>query len=718
MEGLSQNDIKGEGVMNIFKFASVIGGRSYYLETWEQQLERVAGWDREEEPPPKTFSKKCPNVPTRTSYKEEGMAVDKEFWEKWTKNPLTNTKPGPRVNPEVVWEIAQEVEYPWKTKVNEIVKTLIKGADLGITGEGRWPSIGKNSPNTEKFGERLVDALQASIILGHMCGPLTEEEVKVLGDIKVAPIDVRPKPNGGVRIIIDLSFPRYNTWKEDGKWRTVQVGDGKVLSPNAGMELWKEIEECSMSTDKDFRQALYICGRNAKMSKNDWAHAYKHVPVRREDWGMQVLKYGGKYFVEKALTFGGKNSPSIFRLIASFVKECVEIETRMDPQLNTIVLDDNCSVGREGDDTLYRYFYKYRDWAERLGIELAGLDDPAKAFAPCTQGEILGLYYDTVRWVWYMPDEKGKRLLALLWEVMEMRGATLADMMTLLGKLNHYMPLVHGRHERGFLYAAIQGIEDMKSWVKLDELALMQLWWWVANLRVVQLRGASIADPLEHNAAGALVLHSDAAGGGSDKWKGWGCYCPENGEVVRGKWPSYILKDSLYKKEKWGSKLTLLEGFAAMMALVTWMPEVKKRGAVELRVDNIGFCYAWKKGHSRDLYIYTLTKAMRDIARMTEIQIEVTHVLRRSVVGDEIVDSLSKNELGKEEMQDRGLIERPPGSHMLLNWIRQPSVLWALGRGLVKEQNSSQLLPGRDYSNDMRSLRAKLGWSRRKRAER
>ena len=100
-----------------------------------------------------------------------------------------------------------------------------------------------------------------------MCGPLTEEEVKVLGDIKVAPIDVRPKPNGGVRIIIDLSFPRYNTWKEDGKWRTVQVGDCKVLSPNAGMELWKEIEECSMSTDKDFRQALYICGRNAKMSK-------------------------------------------------------------------------------------------------------------------------------------------------------------------------------------------------------------------------------------------------------------------------------------------------------------------------------------------------------------------------------------------------------------------------------------------------------------------
>ena len=28
------------------------------------------------------------------------------------------------------------------------------------------------------------------------------------------------------------------------------------------------------------------------------------------------------------------------------------------------------------------------------------------------------------------------------------------------------------------------------------------------------------------------------------------------------------------------------------MALVTWLPEVKRKGAVVLRVDNIGFCYA------------------------------------------------------------------------------------------------------------------------------
>ena len=75
-------------------------------------------------------------------------------------------------------------------------------------------------------------------------------------------------------------------------------------------------------------------------------------------------------------------------------------------------------MGREGDDVWHSYFYKHRDWTERLGILIAGLEDPGKVFAPCTQGEFLGLYYDTERWVWYMPEEKGKRLLAYMCDVL------------------------------------------------------------------------------------------------------------------------------------------------------------------------------------------------------------------------------------------------------------------------------------------------------------
>ena len=89
----------------------------------------VAHFGRETDPPPKIFKKKCmnDNVPSRPSYRETEMENDEEFWKHWIKNPLRNTKPGPRINPEAVWEIAEEVGYKWRSKVDEMVRTLMGG---------------------------------------------------------------------------------------------------------------------------------------------------------------------------------------------------------------------------------------------------------------------------------------------------------------------------------------------------------------------------------------------------------------------------------------------------------------------------------------------------------------------------------------------------------------------------------------------------------------
>ena len=147
-----------------------------------------------------------------------------------------------------------------------------------------------------------------------------------------------------------------------------------------------------------------------------------------------------------------------------------------------------------------------------------------------------------------------------------------------------------------------------------------------------------------------------------------------------------------------------------MMALVTWLPEVKRKGAVVLRVDNIGFCYAWRNGHGQDLYIYTITKAMIDIARMAEVRVEVDHVLRRSEVGDEIVDNLSKNAVGAEEKKRLGMTEVATGSIYLANWLKDPSLRWDLGRRIVEDLGHEQIVPERNYKKDMRIVREEMGW--------
>ena len=136
------------------------------------------------------------------------MEGDDTFWEKWVKNPLENTQEGPRLNPQAIREVAEKANYEGASKVREITSIMENGAKLGIEGEGRWPSEQPNNPSTEEYGERLVDSLQSGIILGHISGPLTRQEVDTLGDVKIAPMDVRLKANGSARIIIDMSAPR------------------------------------------------------------------------------------------------------------------------------------------------------------------------------------------------------------------------------------------------------------------------------------------------------------------------------------------------------------------------------------------------------------------------------------------------------------------------------------------------------------------------------
>jgi hypothetical protein len=40
----------------------------------------------------------------------------------------------------------------------------------------------------------------------------------------------------------------------------------------------------------------------------------------------------------------------------------------------------------------------YRAVAAKIGVQLALMDDPDKAFLPCTAGVVLGVHYDTVTW--------------------------------------------------------------------------------------------------------------------------------------------------------------------------------------------------------------------------------------------------------------------------------------------------------------------------------
>ena len=71
-----------------------------------------------------------------------------------------------------------------------------------------------------------------------------------------------------------------------------------------------------MTSDAQFRRAIFWLGKPVEFMKADWAMAYKHVSVSNQDHRFQLVEFGGRYFVDTALTFGALRTKKIINIEA------------------------------------------------------------------------------------------------------------------------------------------------------------------------------------------------------------------------------------------------------------------------------------------------------------------------------------------------------------------------------------------------------------------
>ena len=394
----------------------------------------------EEAPPLKSFTPKCQNLDILEDYSRT-PDLGEEYWAKWDKKAYQE-RSGSMVDHVALERVANRIGYKDMAKVKHICSFLEQGASLGVEGEGRMPSQGQNNATVNEYGSRVADSLQAGINEGYLCGPLTQQEVTELWPegVKVSPMMVRLKPNGSARIIMDMSWPRK-----------IYLGDGKACSPNEGMRNFEEFESVEMTSDAHFRRAMYWSGWPVEVAKTDWAVAYKHVTVCNADHRFQLVEFGGRFFVETALTFGGCNSPTFYNMVAKLLIELAALESGLDLRHSCQQLDDNCITDTAGSSRLWKYLKSYKAIAGEIGVRLAPEDDPSKAFPPQARGEILGIEYDGDKRTWMIPEAKGLRILASLGEAIRAGSIRNDDAMSLAGKLVHYSEMVEGRYNRCLL---------------------------------------------------------------------------------------------------------------------------------------------------------------------------------------------------------------------------------------------------------------------------
>jgi len=201
----------------------------------------------------KEFKPKFPDIPKQADYKKFRRAD-------WAKFPTNKEEVGvSNIDSKALKSLADSLGCSDIPRLNKTLEWIKNGAEIGCKGDARCPTFSKNSKEAYKVGHQVTDAIACWIRDKYVQGPVEEEDVPV--EAKVNGILTRLKPNGSVRVILNLSAPAG---------ASVNDGIDSAEFP------------AKMSSTKAWLKVLNKAGRSCWITKVDWSDAYKHITVGRK----------------------------------------------------------------------------------------------------------------------------------------------------------------------------------------------------------------------------------------------------------------------------------------------------------------------------------------------------------------------------------------------------------------------------------------------------
>ena len=430
--------------------------------------------------------------------------------------------------------------YPFPGTLDKVITDLKEGARLGVKEEFRIPSNANNAPSAIEAGYQVTDAVLGWLNDGYALGPFEKKEVP-FSNFKISGLMAKIKPNGKARVINNMS-------------------GGKPNSVNEGIDKTDFIY--SMSSTKAWVRIMLRCGKGCRFMKVDWAEAYKQIPVHKKDVELQGFAWLGKIFFELALVFGCVASVGIYDRAAKVILYLALNRAKVPAHLAIQHLDDVCYCAPEKSDKADRFYKAYIEVCERVNVKLADLSQKDKMFEPQTEGQVLGIGYDSLEMVWYLSEEKMRTILGLIKELREEREGRARDIKVLCGKLVDIRELVEGAkyHLAHLIMAAnvFNEKEDLERVVEVDDWLERDLYFFSIVLPAYSRR-AELQDPDRRAMAGSPKAYTDAAGGSRIK-VGRGVGMLVNGNIwtlvpwarrINEGWRAYDGKSLAHKMSAW-----------------------------------------------------------------------------------------------------------------------------------------------------------------------
>ncbi|MBM3938871.1 MAG: hypothetical protein FJ333_09515, partial [Sphingomonadales bacterium] len=152
-------------------------------------------------PETKAFKPKNPEVKTVRDYR---VIKDSQFWKSFPTNDRVTAVSN--IDYLKLKKLIDTFGTKDTHRCEKVLNWLKNGAEIGCTGAGRTPTVQTNSKDAYKYGPQVTDSVASWVKAGYVMGPVDEDDVPA--HAKVNSIITRVKPNGAVRVILNLSSPK------------------------------------------------------------------------------------------------------------------------------------------------------------------------------------------------------------------------------------------------------------------------------------------------------------------------------------------------------------------------------------------------------------------------------------------------------------------------------------------------------------------------------
>ncbi len=198
------------------------------------------------------------------------------------------------VSPIQVQALADELRrHSDKNFSNYVLDGFLHGFETGISQLPRLPFECKNLLSAIQQHDITSQLVQSELEKGYVIGPFDSIP---FSQYRISPIGVAEgKYSGKKRLIVDFSAPHDN-----------------ILHPSLNDLIDKEEYSLTYVT---IDYAIYITrqlGIGSRFCKVDIKDAFKQIPVRKELWPYQGIKWDDVYYFYTRLVFGSRSSPKIF----------------------------------------------------------------------------------------------------------------------------------------------------------------------------------------------------------------------------------------------------------------------------------------------------------------------------------------------------------------------------------------------------------------------